>query len=261
MTPSVISFPSVAAPSTVDWQLQRLDGRFISPLSGTFQDIVRPGARWLCKLTWQRLSYSDARALEAWLAQMSQGGVRTALPNYAYTLQGSGAGSPVVGGSGQTGNILNIRGFTSGANLLIPGDMIGISTASQHQLLMVTSHVGVNSYPAAQRNTTYALDDYVLDTNGNRQTCVIAGTTGASAPTWSTVFNATTTDGSVTWQLSYITYTYITPALRISPADGAAVQLSAPTAYFALAKQGYSLTYSAPRIGALSVSLIEDILL
>ena len=52
-------------------------------------------------------------------------------------------------------------------------------------------------------STAYALGDVVVPTagleNGFRYECTTAGTSGGSAPTWSTVEGATTTDNTVTW--------------------------------------------------------------
>ncbi|OGN96382.1 MAG: hypothetical protein A2Z77_09530 [Chloroflexi bacterium RBG_13_51_36] len=52
-------------------------------------------------------------------------------------------------------------------------------------------------------STAYALGDVVVPTagleNGFRYECTTAGTSGASAPTWSTVEGGTTTDNTVTW--------------------------------------------------------------
>lgn len=41
----------------------------------------------------------------------------------------------------------------------------------------------------------------VVDSNGNLQRCTTAGTSGSTAPAWSTSLNATTTDGTVVWTL------------------------------------------------------------
>ncbi|MGC8518460.1 MAG: phage tail protein, partial [Steroidobacteraceae bacterium] len=50
-------------------------------------------------------------------------------------------------------------------------------------------------------STAYALNAQILDSNGNVQECVVAGTSGTTAPTWSTSQGATVTDGSVTWMM------------------------------------------------------------
>jgi hypothetical protein len=44
------------------------------------------------------------------------------------------------------------------------------------------------------------LDQQLRDSNNNIQQCVLAGTTGASAPTWSTVYGGITQDGTTEWQ-------------------------------------------------------------
>ena len=48
----------------------------------------------------------------------------------------------------------------------------------------------------------YARGDQIQDSNGNQQKCVVAGTTGGTAPAWATVYGATTADNTVTWQLT-----------------------------------------------------------
>ena len=41
----------------------------------------------------------------------------------------------------------------------------------------------------------------IIDSNGNRQRCTTAGTTGSAAPTWATSVSTTTIDGTVIWTL------------------------------------------------------------
>jgi hypothetical protein len=44
------------------------------------------------------------------------------------------------------------------------------------------------------------LDQQIRDSNGNIQQCVVAGTTGASQPVWSTMYGGATQDGTADWQ-------------------------------------------------------------
>jgi hypothetical protein len=48
-------------------------------------------------------------------------------------------------------------------------------------------------------NRAYALRNRILDSNGNVEIATVAGTSGASAPAWSTTPGVTTTDNTVTW--------------------------------------------------------------
>jgi hypothetical protein len=59
------------------------------------------------------------------------------------------------------------------------------------------------SFGTWEANTNYPRgpSSYVVDSNGNIQMVTVAGESGASAPTWSTTLNGTTTDGGVTWKL------------------------------------------------------------
>lgn len=49
-------------------------------------------------------------------------------------------------------------------------------------------------------STAYTADQIIIDSNGNLQTCIGPGTSGTSAPTWSTGSQQTTIDGSVIWE-------------------------------------------------------------
>ncbi len=50
-----------------------------------------------------------------------------------------------------------------------------------------------------QSGGTYAVNDFIVDTNNNIQLVQTAGAAGIAPPQWNTVFGQTTTDGSVTW--------------------------------------------------------------
>jgi hypothetical protein len=49
-------------------------------------------------------------------------------------------------------------------------------------------------------STAFGVGQFVMDSNGNRQSVVTAGSTGATAPAWNTTYGGSTTDGGVTWQ-------------------------------------------------------------
>jgi hypothetical protein len=48
--------------------------------------------------------------------------------------------------------------------------------------------------------TAYSVGTRILDSNGNVQQVITAGTSGGAAPTWNTAFGAPTTDNTATWQ-------------------------------------------------------------
>jgi hypothetical protein len=68
---------------------------------------------------------------------------------------------------------------------------------------MATSGMGSVKSPAASwsANNGYHITSYVVDSNGYLEKSTVAdGTSGSTAPTWSTAPGGTTTDGTVTWQ-------------------------------------------------------------
>jgi hypothetical protein len=49
-------------------------------------------------------------------------------------------------------------------------------------------------------SATTVLDQQIRDSNNNIQQCILAGTSAASAPTWSTLYGGITVDGTAQWQ-------------------------------------------------------------
>lgn len=263
-TPTIITFPSIANPSKIDWQLIRMDGKFESPLSGAVQQLSRPGARWQANFSWTTLSESDWHKLAAWWNQMTAANYRTALPNYAYQILGAAPATTVVYGGSQTGSSLKVCGLTAATGQFKTGDMLQFTDGTKHQLVMVTADMDASTMATAWASAhVYAAGTLITDgTHG--QLVTTAGTSGALAPAWNATTGGTTTDNTVTWTnvgpLGYATVA-ITPALRISPTNGSAVTLTSPTARFMLGNNQSAFSFSPPRFSSASISLVEDILI
>ncbi len=112
-------------------------------------------------------------------------------PDTAYT-----AGQAVVDSSGAIQTVA--VGGTSGAN---PPTWTQAAGATTMDAAISWSNAGPMTW---QANTAYAVGAFVLDSNCNIQQVKVAGTSGATAPAWSTTPAGSTTDGTVTW--SYFTF-------------------------------------------------------
>lgn len=73
----------------------------------------------------------------------------------------------------------------------------GVTLGSKTITYTVADSWGV----AAATSTAYVVGDIVRPSTGNGHLyrCIVAGTSGGSAPTWPTVSGQTVTDGTVTW--------------------------------------------------------------
>jgi len=100
-----------------------------------------------------------------------------------------------------------------------------------------------------QPNQVVVLGQQVVDPNGNIQQCSTAGTTGASAPTWATILNATTADDTAVWKL----VTTITGTLLQAPTlvnFTANPNIAGSAAAFGPLIQGYTIPYALSAIQA-----------
>jgi len=72
-------------------------------------------------------------------------------------------------------------------------------TGMENQLYRVEIHAsGVYGWSAGG---SYLVGAEIVDSKGNLQIATVAGVSGTAAPSWPTTVGATTTDGTVTWQL------------------------------------------------------------
>ena len=80
---------------------------------------------------------------------------------------------------------------------------IAFSTAfvDTNYSISVTVEMDATQYPTWSADTSVSVGYTVIDSNGMFQQVTIAGTTGATEPTWSTgpAYNGTATDGTATW--------------------------------------------------------------
>lgn len=101
-----------------------------------------------------------------------------------------------------------MRAATSGAPVTIGKITIPVPLAYDGFNLYSASHA---TGPAGQVTSSglsfwaashvYALNTSIIDSNGNIQQVTTAGTSGSSAPSWSSTVGNTTTDSGVTWTL------------------------------------------------------------
>lgn len=108
---------------------------FQSPLSGDIQRVELPGARWFAEYTFRKTQDVDMAELQAFLIQLRG----RSQPFYAWDTdrrrpRGTGAGTPLVNGTDQTGRSLATDGWDASQTVLKAGDYIEVN----EELKMVT---------------------------------------------------------------------------------------------------------------------------
>lgn len=109
---------------------------FESPLTNKVQTAALSGARWQCVPTFSNRAGDEARALRAFI--MNQEGVAGRFNYYPATADkgGTGLGTGMVNGAGQTGKTLLTKGWTAGqAKLFKAGDYITFN----NEMKMITA--------------------------------------------------------------------------------------------------------------------------
>lgn len=131
-----ISLPSSPAPRGVIIKPATFSSLTRSPWTGSQQAQLNAGMMWTARLDFPPMAMVDARAWASSLLKLN-GRYGTLLfgdPLWT-TPQGTWAGSPVVDGAGQAGQLLSLTGFTAGATGKA-GDYFQIGSGSDARLYM-----------------------------------------------------------------------------------------------------------------------------
>lgn len=126
--------------------------------------------------------------------------------NYSGTESGTDQATVLIGGTPVSGatqpawntNLLGITndGTAQWRNRGSELENWGIKPPTSSPNLVVSG-----SSSSWQPNTFYSNSLVIVDSNGNLQKITTAGKSGATAPTWNSTLNGTTTDGTVTWTM------------------------------------------------------------
>lgn len=132
-----------------------------SPFSLKTQTYDWGGSRWEGEITIRPYTYNDTAEIRGFLAEL-RGQSNTFLygdPDYlAKGARGTASGTPLVSGASQTGNTLNVDGFTPlESNVVRAGDYIQLGSGSSSKLYMVTQDADSDSSGLASLNLNRAL--------------------------------------------------------------------------------------------------------
>lgn len=127
------TFPSIT-PSSQSWGLMTNARQFISPLTGAIQTSQRTGNRWQVSLTFDNLTSTQRRTMQAFLARIQGLSENFYLTDHAFSRAADGAGTPLVDGPDQTGNSLLTNGWT-GTYAMRAGDLFTVN----NELKMATA--------------------------------------------------------------------------------------------------------------------------
>jgi hypothetical protein len=132
---TVYSFPSLV-PSRSSFELVTNTKTFKSPLTNAVQTSGRKGSLWRVTMTFNNLFGDDRADMQAFLTKLNGQEHRFYLQDHSFTRRGTGGGTLLVNGAGQSGSSLVCDGATTSVvEYLMPADYI----AFNNELHMVTA--------------------------------------------------------------------------------------------------------------------------
>ena len=142
-TPSYpLTLPTVTGVTTQNWAMERVVAVTESPFTNQEQIFEHEGAQWKATFTLPPMKKESAAIWLAFLMSLrGRRGTFKIGDQDRKTIQGTATGTVLVNGAAQTGNAINLDGFTaSRANVFLAGDYIQINS----YLYMVSANVTAN---------------------------------------------------------------------------------------------------------------------
>lgn len=128
------------------WSGEATVGVSVSPFTGQQQVYAHQGQIWRADVTLRALDEALADEWIGWLLSLNgMAGTFLMGDPTRRKPRGSGSGTPVVNGGSQTGQTLNVRGWTpSATNVLRRGDLVQIGSGAAARLHRVLADVSAN---------------------------------------------------------------------------------------------------------------------
>ena len=131
-----LTLPTTPVPSRMVMRAMNSTAISRSPFTFEQQVFEHQGGIWTAEIS---LPPMERAAAELWISTMLKlrglNGTFLLLPYAAKVARGSGAGTPLVDGAGQTGLVLNTKGWTaSSTGVLLAGDYLQIGTGATARL-------------------------------------------------------------------------------------------------------------------------------
>lgn len=260
---TLLDFPADLLPDTWSWGLQRFDGAFVSPLSGTTQ-VMRRGARWKCDMNWNDLGPDEAQPLGAFFSQLADLSNLVLVRDYGYTQRGTLSGSPAYyrkAGDMDSAWIASHAYTSADIRLDTNGNVQSVVTGGTSGSSPPTWNTTVGGSTPDGGVTWNNLGAWSLGTLvGTGATASASGILLAGDKIQMTTNQLVeVTDSSVSADASGHFLAHVAPDIRSEPPHLSALGLTDPSCYMQLTSPAYKRTVTRPALSALAVSFIEVI--
>lgn len=134
-------WPKELVPKSMTWGLDHNTKMFESAFNRSSQARTYPGARWVCTISFENMFRDTERRLTTFVHALNGRAGRFLLRDVTRPAPVS-RGESVVDGDGQTGGILNTRGWLPDTKVLAAGDYITVQDEFKEVLEDVWSDAG-----------------------------------------------------------------------------------------------------------------------